>query len=228
MQITGRELNLIYDINKEECTYAFKNINICLNAHETVGIMGPSGCGKSSLLYVLSGMKIPTGGTVYYDDVDINFYSADERAKIRRSKFGMIFQKHFLIDYLSVLDNVLSAVNAKSKENIDRAMEILESLKISHLAKRKPGQISCGQKQRAAIARALINNPEVIFADEPTASLDHNNAIEVINLLNQFKDRSTIVIATHDRTILNNSDRIIELWDGYAKNEIKRNTVLCE
>lgn len=216
MQITGRELNLIYDINKEESTYAFKDIDICLNAGETVGIMGPSGCGKSSLLYVLSGMKEPTGGTVYYDDVDIGFYSMDEKAKIRKSKFGLIFQKHFLIDYLSVLDNVLTAIDSEKKENIEKAMDILESLKISHLAERKPNQISCGQKQRAAIARALMNNPEVIFADEPTASLDHNNAIEIINVLEKFKDRSTIVIATHDRTILKNSNRIIELWDGYA------------
>lgn len=216
MQITGRELNLIYDINKEECTYAFKDIDICLNAGETVGIMGPSGCGKSSLLYVLSGMKEPTGGTVYYDDVDIGFYSMDEKTKIRKSKFGLIFQKHFLIDYLSVLDNVLTAIDSEKKENIEKAMDILESLKISHLAERKPNQISCGQKQRAAIARALMNDPEVIFADEPTASLDHNNAIEVINVLEKFKERSTIVIATHDRTILKNSNRIIELWDGYA------------
>ncbi|WMJ86014.1 ABC transporter ATP-binding protein [Anaerocolumna sp. MB42-C2] len=216
MQITGRELNLIYDLNKEECTYAFKNIDICLNAHETVGIMGPSGCGKSSLLYVLSGMRKPTGGTVYYDDMDIDYYTLNEKANIRRSKFGLIFQKHFLIEYLSVLENVLTSINSRKKEDIEKAMNILETLKISHLADRRPGQISCGQRQRAAIARALMNNPEVIFADEPTASLDHNNAMEVIHILDKFKEKATIVIATHDRTILKNTDRIIELWDGCA------------
>lgn len=214
MQIAGRQISLIYDINKDECTYAFKDIDICLNAREIVGIMGPSGCGKSSLLYVLSGMRKPTGGTVYYDDVDIESYSVNEKARIRRLRFGFIFQKHFLIEYLSVLENVLTAINSDADVYKEKAMDILEDLKISHLAKRKPNQLSCGQRQRAAVARALMNNPEVIFADEPTASLDHNNAIELINVLEKFKDRSTIIIATHDHTILRNANRIIELWDG--------------
>jgi putative ABC transport system ATP-binding protein len=216
MQITGRQINLIYDINKEECTYAFRDIDICLNSREIVGIMGPSGCGKSSLLYVLSGMRKPTSGTVYYDDVDIESYSVNEKAIIRKSKFGHIFQKHFLIEYLSVLENVMIAVDLDTKEHKEKAMDILESLKISHLAKRKPEQLSGGQKQRTAIARALMNNPEVIFADEPTASLDHNSALEVIGVLEQLKDKSTIIIATHDTTILRNADRRIELWDGCA------------
>lgn len=211
MQITGRQINLIYDIDKEECTYAFRDIDICLNSREIVVIMGPSGCGKSSLLYVLSGMKKPTSGTVYYDDVDIESYSVNEKAKIRKSKFGLIFQKHFLIEYLSVLENVMTAVDLDTEEYKEKAMDILESLKISHLAKRKPEQLSCGQKQRTAIARALMNNPEVIFADEPTASLDYNSALEVIRVLEQWKDRSAIFISTHDPSILRCADRRIEL-----------------
>lgn len=211
MQITGRQINLIYDIDKEECTYAFRDIDICLNSREIVGIMGPSGCGKSSLLYVLSGMKKPTSGTVYYDDVDIESYSVNEKAKIRKSKFGLIFQKHFLIEYLSVLENVMTAVDLDTEEYKEKAMDILESLKISHLAKRKPEQLSCGQKQRTAIARALMNNPEVIFADEPTASLDYNSALEVIRVLEQWKDRSAIFISTHDPSILRCADWRIEL-----------------
>lgn len=220
MQITGRQINLIYDINKEDCTYAFRNIDICLNSRELVGIMGPSGCGKSSLLYVLSGMRKPTSGTVYYDDVDIEAYSINEKARIRKSKFGLIFQKHFLIEYLSVLENVMIAADLNTEEYKEKAMDILESLKISHLAKRKPEQLSGGQKQRTAIARALINNPEVIFADEPTASLDHNSAFEVIRVLEQMKERSSIIIATHDATILRNADRRIGLWDGCAISKV--------
>ena len=220
MQITGRQINLIYDINKEDCTYAFRNIDIVLNSRELVGIMGPSGGGKSSLLYVLSGMRKPTSGTVYYDDVDIEAYSINEIARIRKSKFGLIFQKHFLIEYLSVLENVMIAADLKSEEYKEKAMDILESLKISHLAKRKPEQLSGGQKQRTAIARALINNPEVIFADEPTASLDHNSALEVIGVLEQLKERTAIIIATHDATILRNADRRIELRDGCAISKV--------
>jgi putative ABC transport system ATP-binding protein len=220
MQITGRQINLIYDMNKEDCTYAFRNIDISLNSRELVGIMGPSGCGKSSLLYVLSGMRKPTSGTVYYDDVDIEAYSINEKARIRKSKFGLIFQKHFLIDYLSVLENVMIAADLNTDEYKEKAMDILESLKISHLANRKPEQLSGGQKQRTAIARALMNNPEVVFADEPTASLDHNSALEVIGVLEQWKDRSAIIIATHDPTILRNADRRIELWDGCAVSRV--------
>lgn len=220
MQITGRQINLIYDMNKEDCTYAFRNIDISLNSRELVGIMGPSGCGKSSLLYVLSGMRKPTSGTVYYDDVDIEAYSINEKARIRKSKFGLIFQKHFLIDYLSVLENVMIADDLNTDEYKEKAMDILESLKISHLANRKPEQLSGGQKQRTAIARALMNNPEVVFADEPTASLDHNSALEVIGVLEQWKDRSAIIIATHDPTILRKADRRIELWDGCAISRV--------
>lgn len=216
MQISGKQISLIYDINKEECTYAFREMDIHLNPRELVGIMGPSGCGKSSLLYVLSGMRKPTSGAVYYNDVDIEAYSFNEKAEIRKLKFGFVFQKPFLIEYLSVLETVMTAADRDSDKNKEKAMGLLESLKISHLAERRPGQLSCGQKQRAAIARALINNPEVIFADEPTASLDHNSALEVIQVLEQLKDRSTIIIATHDQTILQNADRIIQLWDGHA------------
>ena len=216
MQISGKQINLVYDINKAECTYAFRDMDICLNPREFVGIMGLSGCGKSSLLYVLSGMRKPTSGAVYYNDVDIESYSFNEKAKIRKSKFGFIFQKHFLIEYLSVLENVMTGADRDSDKTKDKAMSLLESLKISHLSERQPGQLSCGQKQRVAIARALINDPEVIFADEPTASLDHNSAQEVIQVLEKLKNRSTIIIATHDQTILQNADRTIQLWDGHS------------
>ena len=216
MQISGKQINLVYDINKAECTYAFRDMDICLNPREFVGIIGLSGCGKSSLLYVLSGMRKPTSGAVYYNDVDIESYSFNEKAKIRKSKFGFIFQKHFLIEYLSVLENVMTGADRDSDKTKDKAMSLLESLKISHLSERQPGQLSCGQKQRVAIARALINDPEVIFADEPTASLDHNSAQEVIQVLEKLKNRSTIIIATHDQTILQNADRTIQLWDGHS------------
>lgn len=215
MQISGKQINLIYDINKAECTYAFRDMDISLNPREFVGIKGLSGCGKSSLLYVLSGMRKPTSGAVYYNDVDIESYSFKEKAKIRKSMFGFIFQKHFLIEYLTVLENVMTGVDRASDKTKEKAMSLLESLKISHLSERQPGQLSCGQKQRVAIARALINDPEVIFADEPTASLDHNSAQEVIRVLEKLKSRSTIIIATHDPTILQNADRIIQLWDGH-------------
>lgn len=217
MLIEGRKISLFYDMNKDEKTCAFKDIDICLNTHEMVGLMGPSGCGKSSLLYVLSGLRKPTAGTVYYDDVDIEAFSQIEKAKIRKSKFGFIFQRHFLIDYLTVMDNVLAAVNRSDIETKMRVQELLDKLKIGHLADKKPFQLSGGQRQRTAIARALINNPGVIFADEPTASLDHESAREVMNVLEEYSDRAVIFIVTHDRSILKKADRIVEIWDGQIK-----------
>lgn len=214
MVIDGRQLSLVYNIESEAPTYALRDINISIGTNEIIGITGPSGSGKSSLLYLLSGLKTPSSGTVYYDDVDISTYSSSEKANLRRTRFGFIFQRHFLIDYLSVLDNVLSVTNSNTGDEIEKAMELLAQLKISHLSGKKPYQLSNGQRQKAAIARALINNPEVIFADEPTASLDHNNAREVMDVLESCHTRSSIIVATHDRVMLQNAGRIIELWDG--------------
>lgn len=214
MIIEGRELSLVYDMNLEEETYALRNMNITLKKHGMTGIMGPSGSGKSSLLYVLSGLKKPTSGTVFYDDIDIESLQSAAMDSIRRNKFGFIFQKHFLIDYLSVLDNVLVGINRHDRDSIAKAMLLLEKFSVAHLADKKPTQLSVGQRQRIAVARALINEPSVIFADEPTASLDHTNAREVMKVLGEFKERASILIVTHDRSILDQADHIIEVWDG--------------
>lgn len=214
MIIEGRQIGLVYDFNSETVTYALRDIDINIGTREITGITGPSGSGKSSLLYLLSGLKTPTYGTVYYDDIDIGSYTLAEKANIRRSNFGFIFQRHFLIDYLSVLDNVLSAINSNADKDRLKAMELLEKLKISHLAGKKPFQLSCGQRQRASVARALVNSPKVVFADEPTASLDQSSAREVMDVLEDYSNRASIVIVTHDRTMLQNAGRIIQLWDG--------------
>lgn len=214
MIIDGRELSLVYDVNMEDETYALRDVNITLDKHGMTGIIGPSGSGKSSLLYVLAGLKSPTSGTVYYDDIDIESLQPAAMDSIRRNKFGFIFQKHFLIDYLSVLDNVLVGLNKHDRDSIEKAMLLLGKFKIARLANKKPYQLSVGQRQRVAVARALINDPSVIFADEPTASLDHMNATEVMRVLEEFKKKASILVVTHDRSILDKADHIIQLWDG--------------
>lgn len=214
MIIEGRELNLIYDMNTEEETYALRNVNIILENRGMTGLMGPSGSGKSSLLYVLAGLKKTTSGTVYFDDADTESLQPAVIDSIRRSKFGFIFQRHSLISYLSALDNVLVGLNKHDGASAAKAMALLEKFKIAHLANKKPYQLSVGQRQRIAVARAMINDPSVIFADEPTASLDHRNAAEVMGVLEEFKEHASILVVTHDLTILHNADRIIELWDG--------------
>jgi putative ABC transport system ATP-binding protein len=217
MRIDGRELHLIYDMNKDEETYALRNVEITILPHGLTGITGPSGSGKSSLLYVLSGLKKPTSGTVYYDDADIESLEQERKAQIRKEKFGFIFQKHCLLEYLTILDNVLIPVNQCGPDYKARAQGLLDQLGIRHLAGKKPYQLSEGQKQRAAVARALINEPEVIFADEPTASLDRKNAMEVMEILNDIKGNVSILVVTHDTTLLEKADGVIEMWDGCIK-----------
>lgn len=225
MVIEGRELCLIYDLNTGEDTYALRDVDLVLKPGELTGIIGPSGSGKSSLLYVLSGLKKPTTGTIYYDEIDIESIPSAKQALFRRKSFGFIFQRHFLIDYLSVLDNVLIGSSQNSDDSEKEALELLDEFGIKHLSNKRPFELSVGQRQRVAVARALINDPSVIFADEPTASLDHKNAREVMRILEGFKANVIIAVVTHDRSILENADRIIEMWDGHIQINTNRQII---
>jgi putative ABC transport system ATP-binding protein len=207
-------LNLVYDIGKDAQTYALRNINLSLDGNRLVGIMGPSGSGKSSLLYALAGLKAPTAGAVSYRGVSYNELSKSKNTELRRREFGFIFQRHFLIDYMTVIDNVLTPVNDDSDEYKGKALSLLDRLGIGHLAYKKPHQLSGGQRQKVAIARALINDPKVVFADELTAALDHNSAMEVMMLLDELKSKALIIVVTHDASILKNADDVINIWDG--------------
>lgn len=213
------DINLVYDIGKEVQTYALRDINITFPKNRMIGIMGPSGSGKSSLLYVMAGLKIPTSGKILYNNIDFSKISAKKAAEIRLNEFGFIFQRHFLIDYMTVMENVLTPINSNKKEDKIKALGLLEKLKIGHLSNKKPFQLSGGQRQRVAIARALINDPKVIFADELTAALDHESAKEVMDFLNEYKKNTLIIVVTHDESILENADDIIRIRDGRIMTE---------
>ena len=206
--------NLVYDMGKEVQTYALRNINLSLGGNRIVGIMGPSGSGKSSLLYVMAGLKIPTSGKITYNNMEFDKLSPKKTAELRLKEFGFVFQRHFLIDYMTVLENVLTPINSDTKEAKVKALNLLEMLKIGHLSNKKPFQLSGGQRQRVAIARALINDPKVVFADELTAALDHQSAKEVMDFLNEYKKKALIIVVTHDPSILENADDIINIRDG--------------
>ncbi|OPJ62262.1 ABC transporter ATP-binding protein [Clostridium oryzae] len=214
MTLKLENVNLIYDIGKEVQTYALKNINLSLSGNKLIGIMGPSGSGKSSLLYAMAGFKIPTSGKIQYNNIDYGAISGSKKCDIRKKEFGFIFQRHFLIDYMTVLDNVLTPINDDSKAAKEKAIKLLEKFHLGHLSGKKPHQLSGGQRQKVAIARALISDPQVIFADEPTAALDHNSAIEVMNFLEEYKSERMIMVVTHDPSILTNADSIINMRDG--------------
>lgn len=213
------KINLIYDLKKESKTYALKNITLRLENEKFYGILGPSGSGKSSLLYILSALKKPTSGKVYYNDLLLNEMGNEKLANLRKRDFGFIFQKHFLINYLSILQNVLVPVNSNEDEYVNRAKTILKELGLENYYHKKPYQLSGGQCQRVAIARALINEPKVIFADEITASLDHKSAETAMKVINKYRNNALLIVVTHDSSILKGADEVIHVWDGEVKKD---------
>lgn len=188
-----------------------KGLNLSLSQGDTLGVVGDSGCGKSTLLYLLSGLKKPISGVVRMEDKDL-WESREQRLLIRRRDFGFVFQQHFLINYLTVLENVL-VPSFSPKNDEKKALELLGVLGMGTYENKFPYQLSGGQRQRVAIARALINAPKVIFADEPTASLDLTNSKLVIELLKDYqrKHNSALVFVTHDLSLVESFDHVLKL-----------------
>jgi putative ABC transport system ATP-binding protein len=210
-----KNLNLIYDVDKEEKVCAVNDVTLTLPDKGLIGIIGPSGSGKSSLMYCLSTLKTPTDGCIVYNGTDYRDMGRGELERLRREQFGFVFQHHFLIGYMNVMDNVMVAAKETTAETRERAKELLMGLRIKETEfKKKPKQLSGGQRQRCAIARALINTPKVLFADEPTASLDHENAFRVMQYLKEYANEHLVLVITHDHSILEGADRVIEIWDG--------------
>lgn len=210
-----KNLSMIYDMNTDEKMYALNGVDLTLADTGLVGIIGPSGSGKSTLMYCMSTLKFPTEGSILYNGKEITNLSNKERETIRRKEFGFIFQKHYLVPYMSAMDNVMVSAVTKDATHKEVATEQLTSLGLTEREfKKRPSKLSGGQCQRVAIARALINSPKVIFADEPTAALDHENAFRVMRLLKEYSQKCLVVVVTHDRSILTDVDMIVEIWDG--------------
>lgn len=208
-------ITMIYDMEKAEKVYALAGFDLKLPDRGFVGIIGPSGSGKSTLMYCLSTLKKPTEGNILYNGVELTKLSDKEREHIRRNEFGFVFQRHFLVPYMSAVDNVIVAATQDKKVATDRAVELLGKLGLSEKEfGKRPAKLSGGQRQRVAIARAMINSPKVLFADEPTAALDHGNAYAVMDILKEYAKDNLVIVITHDHSILKGADRVIEIWDG--------------
>lgn len=189
-------------------------------------IMGASGSGKSTLLYALSGMDKPTMGSVFYNNLDLVKIKEVELSKLRCNDFGFIFQQMHLVSNLSLFENITVAgylnKNKTSAEVNKKANGLIELMNISHVKKHFPSQVSGGEQQRCAIARAVINEPKIVFADEPTGALNKNNTIEVLNLLTNLNNNGqAILMVTHDVRAALRANRVIYLEDGKIKGEIK-------
>lgn len=183
--------------------------------------MGPSGSGKSTLLNLLSGLDRPTEGRVVVDGVNISKLSENGLARFRREKVGFIFQQHHLIPYLSALENVMIAQYFHSMHDEDEAKEALEKVGLGHRVHHLPSQLSGGEQQRVCIARALINSPSLLLADELTGNLDRENSKIVMELLKkiQNEEKFTIVVVTHNQYIAEWGKRLIRLEDGRFTGE---------
>lgn len=188
-------------------------------------IMGSSGAGKSTLLYSLSGMDKPTGGDVFYKDREISRLKEKEMASLRAKEFGFVFQQAHLVSNLTLFENVAVTgylrKNRSEKEVRERASNLLRRMNIEDAAKRLPSQVSGGEAQRAAIARAMMNEPGMIFADEPTGALNKRNTQEVLNLLTQLNESGqSILMVTHDMKAAIRATRLLYLEDGKVIGEM--------
>lgn len=196
-----------------------KNLDIEIYENDFTVIMGSSGAGKSTLLYALSGMDRPTSGNIEFFDTEIASQSNDKLAIFRRENCGFIFQQMFLLDNMSILDNILASgllVNKDRKIIVNDAKELLEKVGLTQTIWRKfPSQLSGGENQRAAIVRALINKPKVIFADEPTGALNSASGKAVLDVLTDVNNKGqNIIMVTHDLVSARRANRILYIKDG--------------
>lgn len=192
--------------------HAVQDVSLDVHAGEFLGILGPSGSGKSSLLYLLSGMRTPTRGRVLYKGEELATKNDSERAQIRLDEFGFVFQLPHLIGYLSALENV--SAGCPDRDIAAEAARLLSELGMDGMQHRRPHELSGGQKQRVCVARALAGGRKIIFADEPTAALDHKTGLSVVDSLIRNRGEGAIVMVTHDPSMLEEADRIIRLEDG--------------
>lgn len=207
--------------NNEEIK-ALKPTGFTAYTGEVIGIIGPSGSGKSTFLTILGGLQTPSTGEVLIDDVNLTGLTEKEKSKVRFNKIGFILQQSNLIPFLTVKEQML-LYNKISKKKVDETWlnDLFLSLDVLKLENKYPSELSGGERQRVAIAKALYHNPSVIFADEPTASLDSKRSFEVIEILReQTKKREKVtIIVTHDERLLTYCDRVFSIVDGIMKEK---------
>ncbi|MEN3013630.1 MAG: ABC transporter ATP-binding protein [Endomicrobiia bacterium] len=206
--------------------FALKNINLEIKKGEFVVIMGPSGSGKTTLLNIIGCLDIPTEGEVIFNGKVLKSFSEDQLAEYRRQNIGFIFQSFNLIPVLTVKENIelplILEKNFSSQYKEERIKELIEKLGLSGMENRFPSELSGGQEQRVAIARALVKKPIVVLADEPTANLDSQTALEVIKIMKEMNEieKTTFIFSTHDPKIEKFAKRIITLKDGMIESDI--------
>jgi len=216
------EIKNLFKSFGEPSTEVLKGIDLSIHDGELVSIVGRSGSGKSTLLYVMSTLDHATSGNILYDNRDVTTFDENEIHLLRNQQIGFVFQFHYLLPELTVLENVLLPAYKLKMQNskIETAKELIHEVGLSDKFHRLPGQISGGEQQRVAIARSLLMNPKYLFADEPTGNLDTINGDIIMKLFKKFNDerKTTIIYVTHDTDYANSAKRKIEIVDGKIQN----------
>ena len=220
--IQTKELVKIFRTDEVETT-ALNKVNLEVNSGEFVAIMGPSGCGKSTLLNIIGLLDNPSDGELYFDGAEVSKFKERQRTNLRKGNIGFVFQSFNLIDELTVYENVelpLLYMKVNASERKQKINQVLDRMKIAHRKKHFPQQLSGGQQQRVAISRAVVTNPKLILADEPTGNLDSANGEEVMALLTELnQEGTTIIMVTHSPSDAEKAHRIVQLFDGHIVTE---------
>lgn len=229
-----KEILKLNDVDKEYGIKGFRNkvlnkVSLTVNEGDFISIMGPSGAGKSTLLNLISTLDKPTKGEIILDGVDITKVKNKDISKLRRDNIGFIFQDYNLLDNMNLMDNIalpLALGKKKSKGIENRVIKIADLFGLKDHLKKYPYELSGGQKQRGAATRALITNPKVIFADEPTGALDSKSSSDLLECLNRVnkEEKATIIMVTHDALSASYSDRVYILSDGEIKCQLNKGT----
>jgi putative ABC transport system ATP-binding protein len=211
-----------YFLGKNELQ-VLKGIDLDINKNEYVALMGPSGSGKSTLMNILGCLDSPSGGKYVLNGKDVSRMHDDELAKVRNEEIGFVFQQFNLLPRLTAAENValpLVYAGISKKERIERAVAVLQKVRLEDRMHHKPNELSGGQCQRVAIARALINNPSIILADEPTGNLDSKTSHEIMEMLGKIhSDGNTVVLVTHEEDISMFAHRVVRLKDGLIETD---------
>lgn len=216
-----------YIVNKRQ-NNVLRNVNLEIKGGEMVAIMGPSGSGKTTLLYTVSGMDDATAGKVDFFGRELTSLKGDEMSKVRLTEMGFVFQQMYMLKNLSIYDNIIipayQSHEGKSKSGREaineRAKILMQKLSINEVADNDISEVSGGQLQRACICRSMINNPKIIFADEPTGALNKQNSTEVMEELNRINEEGTsILLVTHDMKVASKCERVLYIEDGDIRDE---------
>lgn len=217
--LKAENIHKIFSLGKSIKLHVLKGINLEVKRGEIIAIVGASGAGKSTLLHILGTLDRPTEGKVLFDGVNVFEMNDVELAKFRNKKIGFVFQFHHLLPEFTAIENVAmpAMISGKSfREVKDRAFELLKEVGLADRAEHKPSELSGGEQQRVAVARALMNSPEIVLADEPSGNLDSQNAEALHELIVELnrKHKQTFVIATHNEKLAEKADRIVKIVDG--------------